>query len=136
MPTYSEALIAMESYFETFWDSRTPILFGTDDPTDIPEDGAFVRFNIRHTLGSQVSMGSPDANIFRNFGLITIQLFNRESNRGINIKALTNSVLDRYQGLVDSGVNYYNVRPNEVGNDGNGFYQTNVIIEFYYDNIT
>jgi hypothetical protein len=136
MPTYKEATIAMIKYFETQWDSETPIILGNDDPRDTPDDSSFVRFNINHTTGNQASIGAPGANLFRNFGLIVIQVFNPQSNYGINVRDLSNDIIDFYKGTVDSDIHYYNARINEVGNDGNGFNQNNVVVEFYYDNIT
>ena len=135
MPTYSEAVIDMIDFFDTQWASRTLVLQGTDDPRDIPND-SFVRFNFLHTVGNQASIGSPNANIFRSFGIITIQVFNPQSNYGIKVRDFASAILELYNGTVDSEIHYYNARVNEVGNDGNGFNQSNVVIEFYYDNIT
>ena len=136
MPTYKEAVIAMTDYFLTQWDSRSAVILGNDDPKDIPSDEPFIRLNITHTIGNQASIGSPSSNLFRNFGVIIIQIFNPQSDYGITVRDFASDIIEFYKGTVDNDIHYYNSRVNEIGNDGNGFNQSNVVVEFYYDNIT
>ncbi len=133
---YLQAITAMEAFFAAQWGATTPVIYGDDAPEETPSDAAWVRFNINHNDGKQATMGSPGANEFRHIGIITIQIFTPEGKYAIRNKELTNSALEIYQGIEDSGITYYNVRPDKIGNDGFGWYQTNVIAEFRYDNIT
>lgn len=136
MTTYSESLTAMQKFFNAGWNSATTILWGKDDPAAVPDAVSWVRFNIEHNDGSQASIGSPTANRFRHIGIIIIQIFSKEGNYAKNNRVLVNSALALYQGVTAEGIQYYNVRANEIGNDGNGWFQTNVIVEFRYDDIT
>lgn len=136
MTTYIEAVTSMQGFFNTGWDSATPIVWGEDDATPTPSEQAWVRFNITHNDGGQATMGSPNSNRFRHFGIITVQVFYPQGNFGIEARNLANNVLELYQGAEQDGIYYYDVRANEIGNDSFGWYQINVVIEFRYDNIT
>jgi hypothetical protein len=136
MTTYAEAVKAMKAFFYTQWDNATPIIWGSDDVTTPPNDEPWIRFNINHSAGGQASIGSPTANRFRHIGFLTIQVFAPEGNYGILAKDLANAILELYQGTSDSDIDYYNVRVDEVGNDGYGWFQINIIADFRYDNIT
>ena len=135
MTTYKQAVIAMGAYFNTSWAGATTVVWGDNDPQDTPS-GSWVRFNINHNDGRQASMGAPAANMFRQIGIITVQIFTAEGDSGVAARDLADSVLEIYHGARDSGIEYYNATAREIGNDGNGFYQVNVLVEFKYDNIT
>lgn len=141
MSTYSEAILAMESFFKNNYSGDEVIIWGADapektDPYAGSDQQAWLRFTINHSDGRQNTLGSPGSNRFRHIGIITIQIFTPEGNYAIKNRELANTVLEIYQGAVDSGVYYENVTANELGNDGFGWYQTNVTAEFRYDNIT
>lgn len=129
-----EAITAMQGYFDTQW-SDTPILWGGDDPTKIPNE-TFVRFNILHNEGTQVTMGDPNNNRHRRFGTITIQIFQPEGAYGVEARTHAKNILSIYTGLVQSDIIYRNPILREVGNDGHGWYQINVVMNFQYDEIT
>ena len=136
MSNYVQAVTAMQSFFNTGWAGATPIRWGADDPSEPANGINWVRFGIRHNDGLQSTMGSPGSNRFRHIGIITAQVFTPEGSYGVDARALASDMLELYQGKEDSGIYYYNVRADEVGNDGFGWYQINVVIEFRYDNIT
>ncbi len=136
MTTFAEAVIAMESTFKAAWGVKSPVVYGGDAPEKPADDQAWVRFNIKHSDGGQATMGAPSANRFRQIGLIIIQIFSPEGKYAIRAKELANDAIEIYQGLQQSGITYQKVRPDEIGNDGHGYYQINVIAEFYYDTIT
>lgn len=133
--TYAEAVVAMQSFFNTQWASATPIVWGSDAPAK-PTDGTWVRFNVNHADGSQASMGSPGSNRFDRSGQVIVQIFQKQGGHGIDARDKASSALDIYSGAVDGGVRYENARVNEVGDDGFGFHQVNVIADFRYQSIT
>lgn len=132
----STAINTMRGYFDTQWASATSILWGDDDPAAVPNDNTWVRFNIMHSEGPQASMGDPGNNRFRRFGMITVQIFQKEGQYGTAAKVLAKDVIDIYAGTINSDIIYRNPILREVGNDGNGWYQINVITEFQYDELT
>jgi len=133
--TYSQAIGAMRDYFDTQWGSTTPIIWGSDDPTEKPNT-TWVRFNIRHSDGFQATMGSPGSNRFDRVGVLTIQVFSPENQLGTDAVDKSTTILDLYSGLNDNGIEYYDAIVREIGNDGYGWYQINVVMTFRYEQIT
>lgn len=136
MPSYSAAITAMTSFFNTGWAGATTVIWGEDDNNAIPDTDTWVRFNIKHFDGAQITMGAPTSNRFEQKGTIIIQIFQKEGNFGLDAQAKASAVLDLYQGADSGGIHYYNARVREVGNDDNGWYQINVLADFRYEQLT
>lgn len=103
----------------------------------VPEGQTWVRFNCQENDGRQVSMGSPGSNRFRQFGQVILQIFQPAGQGSKDARTKAAAALDAFKGAVtSSGVHFQNVYGRQVGNDENGFYQINVIANFYYDDIT
>ena len=136
MPSYSEAIQAMTSFFHAAWVDTAPVIWGDDDDTAKPNNEPWLRFNARHVDGDQVSMGAPGANRFEAVGTVTIQIFQPSGKEGLEAQAIADAVLGIYKGASSGGVHYSRVRANEVGNDGHGWYQINVLADFRYEQIT
>jgi len=132
----SDGINTMRGFFSTQWASATPVLWGADDPSAIPNDNEWVRFNILFNEGPQATMGDPGNNRFRRFGNITVQIFQKEGKYGVRAKELAKDVMAIYTGTTDSDIIYRDPILREVGNDGNGWHQVNVIIGFQFDEIT
>lgn len=103
----------------------------------IPEGESWVRFNCAENDGAQVSMGNPGANRFRHYGIVTIQVFQPQDQGSKEARQLATDALGVFMGAqTTNGVIFYNVLGRQIGNDGAGFYQINVLASFYYDEIT
>lgn len=103
----------------------------------IPEGQTWVRFNCQENDGSQVSMGSPGANRFRQFGIVTIQIFQPLGQGSNDARTKAVIALGAFRGEVTTNnIHFFDVAGRQVGNDGNGYYQINVVASFYYDEIT
>lgn len=135
MPDYTTAWSAIADYIETQWADQTPLIVD-DFAVDVPNADAWVRLTIRHTDGNQSTMGSPGSNRFRRFGIVTMQIFQRQGEFGITARELAENALAIFTGAENSGIYYYNATVREIGNDGRGWFQINVISEFRYDEIT
>ena len=131
---YSDAFVAMQSFFKTSWNGRTPIVWN-DDPSK-PPNGDWVRFNIIHADGGQASMGAPGSNRFDRDGQVIIQIFTKEGDFAIKARGHASLALDIYSGTEDSGIRYTGARVNEIGADQRGWHQVNVIADFSYQSIT
>lgn len=136
MPDYTTAVSSMQSYFRTQWSSATAIYYD-DDKDDTPDDGStWVRFSIRHDDGGQASIGSPNNNRFRQNGILIISVFAKSGQYAIDAREKAEDVKQIYDGLENSGITYYNASIREIGSDGRGWYQINVVVSFRYDTIT
>lgn len=124
----------MQGYFTSQWASATPIRY-PDDPRAVPNE-PWVRMIIKHDSGDQATMGDPGNNRFRRTGVITFQIFQQEGQYGTIAKSHAKDIMAIYTGTTNSDIMYINPILREVGNDGHGWYQVNVVVKFQYDEIT
>lgn len=134
---FSQAEAAMRAWFAGVWETPETISW-PDLKFTTPNDQIWARFDCKETDGSQVSMGSPNSNRFRQFGILTIQIFQPEDQGSTEARSKAADVLTALKGTQTAadGVTFFDVSGRQVGNDGNGFYQINVVASFYYDEIT
>lgn len=133
---FDQAEQEIRAFFETNWAALTAIAW-PDTEFTVPNDQTWVKFNCVENDGGQVSMGNPGANRFRQFGLLTIQIFQPQGQGSTDAREKAATLLTLLKGAVTTnGVYFFDVYGRQVGNDGNGFYQINVISNFYYDEIT
>lgn len=108
-----------------------------DEEFTVPDGENWVRFNCVENDGRQATMGSPGANRFRQFGIVTVQVFQPQGQGSKGARTLSAAIATALKGTVTTnGVHFFDVYDRPVGNDENGFYQRNVIASFYYDEIT
>lgn len=133
---FNDAEKEIRDFFNTAWATLTPIAWPDVDFTP-PSNTAWVRFNCQENDGEQVSMGDPNNNRFRHYGIVTIQIFQAQGNAGIIARAKAAAAVAVFMGAqTTNGITFRKVYPKQIGNDGNGFYQINVLASFYYDEIT
>lgn len=140
--TRAEAIDQMLALFKTVWDT-TPhadrVKYPNVGETDVVPDGVnpWVRVNLRHVQGKQVTLSGPvGTRRFRRFGILICQLF-EPVGEGLTREDSDYAELirDAYEGVTTTnGVIFRNVRINEIGSDGS-FFQTNIIAEFEYDEV-
>ena len=133
---YKTAFTAMQGYFNTSWDNETLVIWGDDDNSEIPDIIPWVRFNVRHASGFQATAGSPSNNRFERLGIVTIQIFTRQGNLQISSRDLADKALKIYEGVYNSGILYFDATVREIGQDGRGWHQVNVLTSFRYSEIT
>lgn len=124
----------VQGWFNTKWNGLTPIAW-PDVDFNHPNQ-TWVRFNMKNNLGFQASAGSPDSNMYRRTGVVTIQVFQKENKGGTDARAKANAAANYFLDNDLSGYEFYNVNAREIGNDGHGWYQWNVTAEYRYDIIT
>lgn len=129
------ATAAMRKYFDGVWNDPDTVSYD-DAPFTKPKNKTWVRFNIQHADGYQASIGSPGSNRFRSEGLIVAQVFQPQGKASKEARQKADQIIEAYRGTDNSGIHYFDVQPKEVGNDGAGWYQINVLIYFRYDHIT
>lgn len=131
-----QAEAEIRKFFKDIWGTTTPIAWPDADFT-IPEGKNWVRFTCQENDGRQVSMGSPGNNRFRQYGLIILQIFQPQGQGSVAARTLASNASSAFRGAqTTNGVHFENVYSRAVGNDGAGFYQINVFISFYYDELT
>jgi hypothetical protein len=133
---FIQAEAEIRKFFNDAWNDATPIAW-PDLKFTIPDAENWVRFNCQENDGQQVSMGSPGSNRFRHYGIVTIQVFAPQDQGSIEARQLATDALGVFMGAqTTNGVLFQDVQGRQIGNDGKGFYQINVLASFYYDEIT
>lgn len=146
MPTtYDAVRDQVFTIFRAIWEKQPtdpgidipPIQWdNTEDLVNPPESG-WVRVLLRHGPSSQVTLtGDTGGRRFRRLGLITIQVFAPVGEGMTDSDRFVKIILDAFEGG-NTGADkilFRNVRANEIGRDGPWF-QTNVLIEFEYDEV-
>jgi hypothetical protein len=136
MTDFSQAEKEIRKFFAAGWGSTTPIAW-PDVPFAPPDNKTWVRVNISGIAGRQVTAGAPGANRFRQNGMVMIQVFQPEGQAGIDGRAKAAAIVDMFQGASTSGgVHFERVYATQVGPDGHGFYQVNVVAFYWHDNLT
>lgn len=108
-----------------------------DEEFAVPDGNNWVRFNYEENDGRQASMGSPGSNRFRQFGIVTIQVFQPQGQGSKGARTLSAAIATALKGAITTNsIHFFNVFDRPIGNDTKGYYQRNVVASFYYDEIT
>lgn len=97
---------------------------------------AWGRATLQHTDGGQGSLAGDSGKVrWTRVGILTVQVF-VPSGEGLSQEtSVSKIVMDAFEGKKSArGVWFRRVRAREIGPDGQ-FFQTNVIVEFEYDEI-
>lgn len=133
-----QAEAAIRKWFNGVWPGEADEIAWPDLKFDCPTDKTWVRFDCKENDGQQVSMGSPGNNRFRQFGILTLSIFQPEDQGSKEARQYAAIIATALKGTqtADDGVYFFDVSSRQVGSDGKGFYQINVVSSFYYDEIT
>lgn len=133
---FDEAEAEIRDFFNTAWADLTEIAW-PDIEFTVPEGETWVRFNCQENDGRQVSMGSVGANRFRHFGIVTVQVFQPQGQGSKDARTKATVALGAFMGAQTTNkITFNEVFGRQIGNDGKGFYQINVVASFYYDELT
>ncbi len=143
--TFEEAIDIILAIFKTAWDAGatnpTLVDYQNVKPANnvtLPPDTnlSWARVTIQHQDGRQSSLsGALGVKRFDRDGLLTVQIFVPAGEGLSEAHTLSKIVADAYEGVAgNNGIWFRNVRVNEIGPDGDWF-QTNILIDFTYDEI-
>ena len=122
----------LERRLQNNW-ALTPIAF--DNVEYVPRRGeAFVRGTITQTLSEMTTIPANNSEgNYREYGLLTIQVFTPKNEGSRPNAVLADGVAALYRGYQEGRLYCGAPRVNRIGSSDE-FYQTNVLVEFYYDN--
>lgn len=129
---YETITQALEKRLQDNW-ALSPIAF--DNVEYVPRRGeAFIRATITQTSAEATTIpaNNQEGN-YREFGLLTIQVFTPQNEGSRPNAVLADGVAALYRGYQEGRLFCYSARVNRIGSSDE-FYQTNVLVEFYYDN--
>jgi hypothetical protein len=130
--------------FSTAWNAGPPsqgIAVLYDDSIGIkPKSGQpllpWVRAVVRHLSGGQASLSNFNGvSRYRRSGIFTVQVFTPYGG-GLSLSdSLVSVIVNAFEGKASTnGVWFRQIRVNEIGQEG-VWYQTNVLINFEYDEV-
>lgn len=136
-----EAEADIRKFFAAAWaaafPSSTPLIAWPDIEFTIPENKTWLRFNCQENGGQQVAMGDPGNNRFRRFGIVTVQVFQPRGSGSKDARTKASAARNIFTGAqTTGGVTFIDVSARQIGDDGHGYYQINVLAPFWYDEIT
>jgi hypothetical protein len=135
--TYEEAYDEMAEMIKAAWDvTGYQAFYETVRDEQDTSTEPFIYYSCKIAGAFQAAMGAATGQrMFRRTGQIIIQLFCR-SGKGLSESLqLAKVIADAYEGKSSpGGVWFKNVVPKDQGRDGM-FQQTNVVIDFEYDEI-
>lgn len=127
--------------FKLAWDlapeaNDVPVYYWDQKQSRPADDLAtFVRINMTHAAGGQASLARDTGKIiYEREGIIQIQIFTPLGKGLTEADSLAKVAVDAFEGQNIEDIWFRNVRINEIGPDGDRF-QTNVLIDFTYDEI-
>lgn len=139
--TYLAELAAIETRFLANY-TATPVAMGVAGPVidpatkaivDQPDTSAWVRFLVRGARENQASLGGASANVFRNLGVIMVQVFTPTRDGHAAGRALADSIGAIFRAQQFSGITCRAASVSESASIEGGWIQTNVDIPFYRD---
>jgi len=129
---FQDERITIEAHFNKKWGKTTPVLF-ENVKKNPPKTGNWVRFLIVDSEKTQMSIGNTQ--LHRNIGQVMIEIFTK---RGTGLGA-TNDLVDMAIKAFDvvqlDSVQFRSGYKVSVGDVGDEWFKTNVIIPFYRNSI-
>ena len=135
--TIATARDEMSALFKAAWDTTgLPVIWDDVAKTPPKTRTGWARFTIRHEDGDQSTLsGGLGKARFTRRGTIFIQIFTPVGKGLSDADPLIKKAMDAYEGKsTASGVWFRNVRPREIGPDGD-WNQVNVLADFEYDEV-
>jgi hypothetical protein len=132
------------SLFYSYWTAQTPVIHGSvinvlwdglDAQTPPPVDTPYARVTCRHTRSRQTTFAEAGQRRFTRYGLISVQVFAPLlTGDGLSFSEKEAIIArDAFEGKSTAmGIWFRNARIVDIGPSG-PFYQSNVLVEFEYD---
>jgi hypothetical protein len=131
---FQEAEELITTTFKTAWGATTPVAW--DDVQKIPEQGKeFVRLVVRYAAGRQRTLGSSGTRQFGYDGVLMIQVNTPKGASGQRNRELVRRALTIFEDA-NIGIWFLNGHPETVGEDGKGYYVTNVVFDLQVRNVS
>ena len=125
--------VARETTYQSFvtsWGATSAYTFGNEKYTP-PVDLPWVRLAMQHQTGSQDSLGGVGIRKFSRQGLVTIQVFVPQDSGMAAMDTLVTAARAIFEGATIGTIRFTSASVQEIG-PSDGWYQTNVDIEFTY----
>ncbi len=128
---FEDAQKSIETRFSTLWGTTTEIAYDNVEHTPGPTTISWVRLNV--LTGDSIVAGlAGSVNLYRNVGVIVVQVFVKEGE-GVRVALLlADTAAAIFRGTQVDGVLYRAPSVERIG-PSDGWYQINVNIPFQWD---
>ena len=139
-----EASIAITNEFISEFSDTVPVTFDNQSSfwlctspmtaSSKPSDSSWVTFTVEHNLTSKATLGTKGHRRFRRVGFISAQVFVPENTGTSTGEDICNEIINIFEGeriATDLVFEYGEYVP--VRNIDSGWYQYNILIDFFFD---
>lgn len=130
--SYAEAHNEIREHLFMSWADATPIAWPNVNFTPPNPQSSWIRLSISDGDSNQMELGSNPATI-RYAGIIYVQIFTRLDIGDAVALQLADTVKQIFNNWCGVSVRCRAAKIKVIGNDGNGWYQVNVVVPFYRD---
>lgn len=134
MTTFTQAMTAIRSRFETQWGATTAIFWQTDHKTP-NNQAAFVDFVISDSQADQRSTGAPGNNKERHTGAINASVFVPLEQYPTQAETYAEQIANIFKGQTFGGVTIWRNIQMVRGEPDGEWRGISVVIPFYFDDI-
>ena len=127
--TYESVTRKIQQLVESQWSNVTPMGMPNEVETFSDPD-YFGRLSILPVSGSQVAVGGK---MHRRRGVVIIQLFARQGLGLSGLGSLEEKAVQIFTGYPIAGIEFQETGADRIGQDGKGYYQSNVSSAFNFD---
>lgn len=133
--SYEQKRKDIQGFFSTYFTGVSADKIAWDNVEfSIPEDkSSWVRMSVQNNISNYVSFG-PNRRTRRS-GIIFIQIFVPENSETLIVSQLTDDIVEVFETKLLNGVIFESPDVREIG-VSNGWFQTNISVSFYFDDIT
>jgi len=132
--SYDAASSEIRARLKAQWAARTPISWPNISFKPPNPAAPWMRFTIKEGEAQRVSIGSS-TNDYRHPGIITLQLFDALGGGDGPLTRLADQAAGYFQSWAGANVVCQTATVNTIGDDGEGWYQINVTIPYYWDDL-
>jgi hypothetical protein len=133
--SYEAARKAIQGHFSTYFTAlaATKIAWDNVDFTIPTDESAWVRFSVQNNISGYKSFGR--SKLTRREGIIFIQVFVPENTQTLLSSQIADNIVSIFETKLLSGISFQSPNVREAG-VSNGWYQVNISVPFYFDDIT
>ena len=108
--------------------AKKDVAYQNEKPFDPKGKIIWARLSIKHGLASAIEIGNGP--IVHRTGIALIQIFVPLATNTLFITQTADKLRELFENQTDGSLDYFSVSPDEVGDEGNGWYQLNLSIPY------
>lgn len=140
--TLNEARERIYQEFSDNWGATSVYVFANEKPPDnFPPADVWARVSVQHRASAQESLGDAGARKFERLGSVIVQCFapldtgTGSASAGADFLAQTALGIFEGASLDPENVRFVAATVREIGDDGTGYWQTNVEADFRWTEV-